>query len=234
MMRGSMPLSRVLEPEVMDTAEEAADYDAMDHDGVNRAFCDDLLAEGPNLARTLDVGTGTALIPIALCRVAPAAHVLALDMAGHMLALARRNVDAAGLAARIVVEPRDAKATGLASGTFDTVISNSLVHHVPDTRGLFAELARLVAPGGLLFVRDLVRPADETELAQLVARYAPVDGGSAAVAMQQRQRALFDASLHAALSKEEVMRAAQSVNMQTARVAKTSDRHLTLVWRRPT
>ena len=36
-------LERVLEPEVMDTAEEARDYDSMDHAAVNTRFCDDFL-----------------------------------------------------------------------------------------------------------------------------------------------------------------------------------------------
>jgi hypothetical protein len=36
-------LQRVLEPEVMDTAEEAIDYDRMDHREVNRRFVDDFL-----------------------------------------------------------------------------------------------------------------------------------------------------------------------------------------------
>ena len=35
-------LPRTLEPEVMDSAEEAGDYDAMDHGAVNRAFVADL------------------------------------------------------------------------------------------------------------------------------------------------------------------------------------------------
>ena len=39
-------LSRVLEPEAMDTAEEARDYDAMDHARVNAAFVADFLAVG--------------------------------------------------------------------------------------------------------------------------------------------------------------------------------------------
>ena len=37
-------LPRVLEPEVMDSPDEARDYDAMDHGQVNRAFVNDLLA----------------------------------------------------------------------------------------------------------------------------------------------------------------------------------------------
>ena len=39
-----MPLRRVLEPEVMDSPEEAGDYDSMDHGDVNRLFVSDLLA----------------------------------------------------------------------------------------------------------------------------------------------------------------------------------------------
>ena len=38
-----MPLSRILEPEVMDSAQDAEDYDRMDHSQVNRVFVDDLL-----------------------------------------------------------------------------------------------------------------------------------------------------------------------------------------------
>ena len=43
-------LTRILEPEVMDSAEEARDYDAMDHGTVNRVFVADFLgfARGGN------------------------------------------------------------------------------------------------------------------------------------------------------------------------------------------
>ena len=65
-------LERVLEPEVMDTPEEAVDYDSMDHGTVNRVFVDDFLAAEPAARsatlRVIDIGTGTAQIPIELCR----------------------------------------------------------------------------------------------------------------------------------------------------------------------
>ena len=38
-----MPLERILEPEVMDSPEEATNYDSMDHREVNRRFVEDLL-----------------------------------------------------------------------------------------------------------------------------------------------------------------------------------------------
>src|SRR2546425_991525 len=65
-------LPRVLEPEVMDWAEEARDYDAMDHAAVNRAFVADFLAVWDGAGPVLDVGAGTAQIPLELCRQRPA------------------------------------------------------------------------------------------------------------------------------------------------------------------
>ena len=78
-------LPRVLEPEVMDTREEAHDYDAMDHAAVNRVFVADFLAIWDGHNPILDVGTGTAQIPIELCRQATTAQVVAVDMAPEML-----------------------------------------------------------------------------------------------------------------------------------------------------
>src|ERR1019366_2309098 len=118
----TLPLPRTLEPEVMDTEEEARDYDAMDHAQVNARFCDDLLATGARLGRVLDVGTGTALIPIELCRRDPRGEGAAIDLASHMLALAERNVARAELGRRIRVARMDAKATPWADGAFDAVM----------------------------------------------------------------------------------------------------------------
>src|SRR5436853_509557 len=123
-------LKRVLEPEVMDSAYDAADYDAMDHHQVNRVFVSDLLAAEPGPGEILDLGTGTAQIPIELCRQAPAARILAVDLAQTMLDLARRNVAAARLMDQIQLERIDAKRLPYASGRFATVMSNSIVHHI--------------------------------------------------------------------------------------------------------
>src|SRR5262249_54531616 len=94
-------LPRVLEPEVMDTAEEAREYDSMDHSAANALFVEDFLREGPLLGRVLDLGTGTAQIPIEFCRREARAKCVAVDLAKEMLSLAKRNVAAAGLGDRI-------------------------------------------------------------------------------------------------------------------------------------
>ena len=63
-----MSLKRTLESEVMEGIDEAATYDDMDHSTVNRQFVDDLLAFHEPTEEVFDIGTGTARIPIELCR----------------------------------------------------------------------------------------------------------------------------------------------------------------------
>src|SRR5499427_472401 len=91
--RGTMALSRVLEPEVMDDELEAHDYDRMNHGEVNARFVSDLLTCGADFTATLDVGTGTAQIPIELCSRRREARVVGVDMARHMLRIGTLRVE---------------------------------------------------------------------------------------------------------------------------------------------
>lgn len=217
-----MSLPRVLEPEVMDSQEEALDYDAMAHGAVNARFCDDLLARGPDLQATLDVGTGTAQIPIALAARAPAARMVAVDLAENMLELGRRNVARVGLDAAIALLRADAKALPHQDGAFTCVVSNSIVHHIPEPGPVIGEMLRVLRPAGLLFVRDLLRPESEEAVAALSDTYARGE--------TPRQRALFEASLRAALTLDEVRALAAPHGVPPEAVSRTSDRHWTLAF----
>jgi ubiquinone/menaquinone biosynthesis C-methylase UbiE len=212
-------LSRVLEPEVMDSAEEARDYDAMDHSTVNRVFVADFLAAWDGRGPLLDVGTGTAQIPIELCRQHPPAEVVAVDLAEHMLAVGRDNVRRAGLEGRVRLQRCDAKGLPFAGGSFGGVISNSIVHHIPEPRRVIEEMVRVTAAGGLLFVRDLLRPADDRAVAALVEQYA--------AGANDHQRQMFADSLRAALTLEEVRALVGALGFAAASVQQTSDRHWT-------
>jgi ubiquinone/menaquinone biosynthesis C-methylase UbiE len=223
-------LARKLEPEVMDTEAEAVDYDRMDHSTVNRLFADDFLALAPDrlpgkaVCRVLDAGTGTAQIPIEISRRRNDLRITAIDLAGHMLQVAQRNVISAGLTAQIKLEQVDAKGLPYPDGDFDAVISNSIVHHIPEPRVAFREMVRVLRPGGTLFVRDLLRPPDRPTLEQLVAAYA----GDA----NDHQRQMFGESLHAALSLEEVRALLADIGLPAAWCRQTSDRHWTVAGRR--
>jgi ubiquinone/menaquinone biosynthesis C-methylase UbiE len=212
-------LPRVLEPEVMDSAEEARDYDAMDHATVNRVFVADLLAVCVPHGQVLDVGTGTAQIPIELCRRTSDVTVVAIDAAEHMLEVGRANVRAAGLGERIQLQCCDAKRLPFPDGSFRAVMSNSIVHHIPEPSAVLAEIRRVTGPGGVVFVRDLMRPADESSVQHLVATYA----GTA----NAHQQKMFDDSLRAALTLEEMRAMVQQLGLDPAAVWTTSDRHWT-------
>lgn len=217
-------LARVLEPEGMESAEEVAAYDAMDHVGVNARFVEDLLLTGAELTAVADLGTGTALIPLELFAANPDACITAVDLAPAMLAAADRNIARADAAHAITTLLGDAKRTPLPDASQRAVISNSLVHHLREATPFLADAARLLAPGGVLFVRDLFRPEDDEAVARLSALHTE--------RATPRQRALFEASLRAALTLDEIRASAAEAGLAGATVEQTSDRHWTLVWRR--
>jgi ubiquinone/menaquinone biosynthesis C-methylase UbiE len=212
-------LDRILEPEVMDSADEARDYDTMDHAAVNRLFVADFLAVWNRRGPILDVGTGTAQIPIEFCRQSPIGEVVAIDLADHMLAVATENVHKRKLDARIRLEKVNARSMPYASDSFAAVMSNSIVHHIPEPRLVFAEIVRVAAPGATIFVRDLLRPPDMATLRLLVDAYA---GGA-----NEHQRKMFTESLHAALTIAEVQALVTAHGFDSSTARQTSDRHWT-------
>lgn len=217
-------LARVYEPEVMDTAEDARDYDRMDHAEVNRRFTADFLAALATAGisdeiELLDLGTGTAQIPIELCRQNAKLRIVAIDLSTEMLKLAAENVKRAGLTERVRLELVDAKRLPFADGTFSAVVSNSIVHHIPAPEHPLAEAVRVTQAGGLLFLRDLARPLDDFCVSRLVRMYA--------ADCNDHQRQLFDDSLRAALSVGEMRSIVSHLGFARESVSATSDRHWT-------
>ncbi|MFM6062277.1 MAG: SAM-dependent methyltransferase, partial [Microcystis panniformis] len=72
-------MERILEPEVMDDRKEAIEYDAMDFTEVNTNFAKEAVQLAGINARVLDVGTGTARIPIMLSQLRPQWQIIAID-----------------------------------------------------------------------------------------------------------------------------------------------------------
>lgn len=225
-------LNRVLEPEVMDTQAEAIDYDRMDHSHVNKVFVDDFLSALNRASpkptqpwRIFDAGTGTAQIPIELMRRGISAKIMAADLASQMLIVAKENVIRAGFESSIDPVIRDCKNLPEADAVFDAIMSNSIVHHIPEPQRVFAELWRILNPGGIFFIRDLCRPNDIEILNHLVQTYA----GEANAHQQQ----MFRESLHAALSVAEIRLMVAQLGIPAESVQATSDRHWTLQFVKP-
>lgn len=210
-------LERVLEPEVMDTKEDASAYETIDNTRVNEEFVTSVLALAPRAGTVLDVGTGPGDIAVLLAQRAPTLCVVAIDLGHEMLAIARSAVTRGGVSDRVTVARADAKATGFEPHSFEMVISNSLVHHIPDPTEFFAEMARVATSGAGLFVKDLHRPESESEHRHLVETYTQ---GETAY-----QRRLFSDSLRAALTVPEIVQMCARVGLSGVDVRRSSDRH---------
>ncbi|QEG24578.1 class I SAM-dependent methyltransferase [Mariniblastus fucicola] len=235
-------LKRTLEPEVMDSAQDALEYNRMDHGAVNVNFVDDFLqflsahgkrlrlADDPSfddleddypdvIASFLDVGTGTALIPIELCKRNPEIRIMAIDLATSMLDLAIQNVDIASFRNQIQLAQVDAKDSGYEDGMFDATISNSIIHHIPEPSMTASEMIRTTRSGGVIFVRDLMRPDSAQSVDSLVETWAGEES--------DYSRRLFGESLHASLSLNEMKELVAEFGASPDTVTATSDRHWT-------
>jgi ubiquinone/menaquinone biosynthesis C-methylase UbiE len=152
---------RILEPEVMASLEEAAEYDKITrkflhivHDGaVERA-----LNLGPEKGSYLDIGTGTGWIAIQLARFNPDIRIHAVDLSESMLSIARANAEREGVADRIIFTIGDAKKLEVPDSSVDMVISHNMLHHVAEPFDLVREVRRVLKPGGGVLLRDLLRP----------------------------------------------------------------------------
>ncbi len=212
-------MERILEPEVMDTWEEARDYDAMDFTIVNADFAKRAIELVPPSGFVLDAGTGTARIPILVGQQCPQWRIVAIDLSRNMLKLAAQNITQAGLQSQITLELADAKQLLFPAAQFDLVLSNSLIHHLPNPLSFLQEIDRVLKPGGALLLRDLIRPPDLATVESLVAAIGPD--------YDAHQRQLFHDSLKAAFTLEEVRDLVAQSGLQGVTVEQSSDRHWT-------
>src|SRR5438045_3322490 len=110
--------------------------------------------------RIVDLGCGFGKSTWPLKQAYPSADVIGVDLAAPCLELAAERAATLGLP--ILFRQADACATGLEAGTFDLVTSTMLVHEIPAEvlPRLFAEAARLLAPGGVLAFLDFQPTGD--------------------------------------------------------------------------
>ncbi|MDP6963186.1 MAG: class I SAM-dependent methyltransferase [Planctomycetota bacterium] len=212
-------MQRVLEPEVMDTAEEVATYDAMDHSTVNELFVQRLKALGVN-GLCLDIGCGTGLIPLQLVAACPEVDVVAMDLSKHMLQRALEHQQSSENGEQVEFVLADAKKIGAEDDSFDSVFSNSILHHIPEPIEFINEAWRVLKPGGAFLIRDLFRPPSKERARELVKMYA---GEESEYAQQ-----LFYDSLCAALRPEELEEIATAAGIKKYQVTIDSDRHMSL------
>ncbi len=101
----------------------------------------------------LDVAGGTGHVARAYAERCLCATVL--DLTAEMLAVGKREVDAAGVR-NVVFQLGEADAMPFLPGSFDLVVSRFAVHHFDDPAAALAEMARVCRPGGRVAIFDMV------------------------------------------------------------------------------
>lgn len=105
--------------------------------------------------RVLDLGSGAGTDSLVAAQmVGEAGRVTGIDMTPEMLAKARAAATEMG-ATNVEFVEGEAEHLPFEDGTFDVVISNGVIDLIPDKDAVFAELHRVLVPGGRLQIADV-------------------------------------------------------------------------------
>jgi ubiquinone/menaquinone biosynthesis C-methylase UbiE len=103
---------------------------------------------GP-FGESLEIGAGTGYFSLNLLQTGIVREATCTDISPGMLATLEHN--AAGLGLHVTTAACDAAELPFEDSSFDLVLGHAVLHHLPDLPRAFAELARVLRPGGTLF-----------------------------------------------------------------------------------
>jgi arsenite methyltransferase len=189
------------------TAEELA---ALPDDAVINSFgCGNPVALAGLRAGdvVLDLGSGAGIDLLLAARlVGPEGRVIGVDMTDEMIARAESNIAAAGFtnveARKGIIEQLPVE-----DASVDWVISNCVINLSPEKERVFAEIARVLRPGGQMLVSDIVAEYLPPEIRSLPAAYSSCIAGAISEAdymaglqaagltdLEVRERLVYDAA----------------------------------------
>jgi trans-aconitate methyltransferase len=214
-------MERVPELELMNGPQHALAYAQGDftepHDRFVTLFQERFRGEKID-GYAVDLGCGPADVTIRFSRAYPDCIIQGVDGAENMLKHGRKAIADLGLESRITLHLGRLPQDNLPRASYDVIISNSLLHHLPDPMILWYCIKSYGSPGAIVYVMDLFRPRSQHETRRLVDQYA----GNEPTILQED----FYHSLCASFRLEEVQRQLEEADLGHLSTETVSDRHL--------
>ena len=138
-----------------------------------RRMAEDIAARCPP-GSLLDIGTGPGGLLEALHARRPDLKLTGVDISPGMVAQARQNMARAGLADVVDIRQAAAGCLPFADASIDTVVSTGSIHHWKDVPAGLREVYRVLRPGGLGLMYDLVADPPPEVMRDLARTYGRI------------------------------------------------------------
>jgi len=217
-------MERLLEPELMEDDAQAQAYAQADFEAPHSHFIrlfQQTFPHYPLSGYVLDLGCGPGDISIRFAHAFPRSIVHGVDGAEAMLRYGRTALERApDVRERMKLIHGLLPDVSLPRRRYEAVISNSLLHHLPDPAVLWQTVRRYAAPGAPVFIMDLRRPRSRAEAQALTDTYV---AGEPAILQRD-----FYNSLLAAFEPAEIETQLKAANLDCLSVQVVSDRHVVI------
>lgn len=215
-----MTMKRIIEPELMDDAEQADAYDKADFSAAHGRRVELFIErfERPDLTGTvLDLGCGSGDILQRFATSLPLANFVGVDGSQPMLDLSRARLEKAGLMERVKLVRAFIPSNDIPKRDYAVIMSHSLLHHLHQPEVLWNTIKQAAAKNTYVFVADLRRPQSEKAANDIVEKLS----GSEPDVLKRD----FYNSLCAAFTKEEIETQLKAAGL-TLKVEEAGDIHI--------
>lgn len=222
-------MKRILEQELMNEPEQARAYAEADFEQPHAMFIalfQETFSAVAYSAQVLDLGCGPGDITFRFARAWPQCHVQGVDGSDAMLLHAEKALGREpSLQGRVHFLKGLLPDVELPCPQYDIIISNSLLHHLPDPAVLWQTVKSFAAPDAMIFIMDLKRPESINEAARLRDTYAHGEPGLL--------QCDFYNSLLAAFEVNEIQDQLRQEGLADLNIRVVSDRHVVISGRMP-
>ena len=211
-------MERILEPELMDDEAQVVAYANANFETENQGFVDRFREYFPDFwtGTIFDLGCGPGDIPIQFANALPGCRVIGFDASAPMIQWADQALSKAGLSERVTFRCERFQDIAGANQA-DAIVSNSLLHHLPNPLQFWNRIRQLVKPGSPVLVMDLLRPESPEAAQAIVDQYAANE--------PDILRRDFYNSLLAAFTEDEVTSQLARMNLTRLLIDVIDDRH---------